>query len=277
MSPAANSLLSVSPRPATISPHPPALSPSPNSSLGPRFGGGQFFGGMPHRHSMSMANPGSNMYNPGGSFNPFGPSAVLGSDTIIAGNRTPSANSEPGLGPDERAEIPPLFAPRGVVAGRGGVASALSRPDFVRGFGLDITEETEEEPEEDDYVTVDKEGESEVSREIAEMEEEARALSSKPHTRHASRVSVALSLRSLGRGGKSDSGIAEEEVGRRDSIAARAWGSEGAHSPPPPREGEQEGDGINEWTGSEDLIREAISEFIDNEVSDVEKWNSTVC
>jgi hypothetical protein len=240
----------------SVSPGPLPKSPSPNHLLGPRFNppGGN------HRHSMSLANPTYNppTYNPSGAFNPFGPSAVLGSDQIIS----PSLSTGSGrvLPEEQPAEgSSQLHAPRGIP---GRLGNNLGRQDFIRGFGLDITEETEEELELEEAENTSQAGNSEygaVSEVAAVLQEELDAIPeldetpSKPgsrrHSRHASRVSAALSLRSLGRGGKSDSGIAEEEETPDNIVdgAARAWESEGGL-----RDGD---DATNEWTASDDEVR----------------------
>ncbi|PVF94544.1 hypothetical protein CPB86DRAFT_808513 [Serendipita vermifera] len=245
----------------SVSPGPHTKSPSPNHLLGPRFNppGGN------HRHSMSLANPTyvPPTYNPSGAFNPFGPAAVLGSDQIIS----PSLSTGSGRGrmlPEEQpaeASSQQLHAPRGIP---GHLSSALGRQDFIRGFGLDITEETEEELELEEaenasQAAVSEFGASEVAAvlqeeldAIPELDETPSKPGSRRHSRHASRVSAALSLRSLGRGGKSDSGIAEEEE-TPDGIveAARAWESEGGL-----RDGDD--DATNEWSASDD---ESIGEY----------------
>jgi len=242
-------------------PHMQHHSPSPNHHLGPWS---STLGGN-HRHSMSLANTNyspqslnsNNAYNPTGAFNPFGPAATLGSDQIIS----PSMSTGSGRGklPNEDAAVNSddgqIHAPRGVP---GRLAMNLGRSDFIRGFGLDITEETEEEMEQEelgsDIAT------SEVAAilqenldAIPEADEPPSNPGSRRHSRHTSRVSAALSLRSLGRGGKSDSGIPEEEEGQDNSAeAVRAWGSEGAAR----SMGDDEGaDAANEWTASDDEVR----------------------
>ena len=63
----------------STSPQPPVnLSPSPNQ-LPPRLQQNR------HGHSISLAQPSSHspLYNPSGAFNPFGPTATLGSDQVL--------------------------------------------------------------------------------------------------------------------------------------------------------------------------------------------------
>ncbi|KAG9056073.1 hypothetical protein FS842_000363 [Serendipita sp. 407] len=239
--------LSVSPGPRQNS-----GSPSPNHLLGlpPRFG--QMPGG--HRHAMSLANPTAMAaYNPAGAFNPFGPNATLGSDQIISPARSA------GRLPEDRSITPeesPLHAPRGIP---GRLGSTLNKPDFIRGFGLDIAEETEEELEEagsqagiSDIAASDLAAAIQEELDaIPEVDEIPSQPNSRLHSRHQSRISAALSLRSLGRGGKSDSGIIEEEADK-DVVgddALRAWESEGAARSP---------EGVHEWDASDN---ESIGEF----------------
>jgi len=132
--------------------------------------------------------PGVSNYNPSAAFNPFGPQAILGSDQIFPRN----------LGTDN----PPSKSPNSVC---GPGSRPLSRPDFIRGFGLDIPEE--EEPPEDADVD-NEEGvdqgsdmdlvEAEADVEV-ETEDEGVAILNHIHSRHVSRLSAALPLRSVGR------------------------------------------------------------------------------
>ena len=97
-------------------------------------------------------------------FSPFGPQANLGSDQIFPHNLNmnhPTPKSPNSVGSP---------SPR-----------PLSWPNFIRGFGPDIPEE-EEPPEETD----------------ANNEEDA-AMPNRIHSRHVSRLSATLSLRSVGR------------------------------------------------------------------------------
>ena len=90
----------------------------------------------------------------------------------------------------------------------------------------------------------------------------ASGLGSRKHSRHTSRVSIALSLRSLGRGGRSESGIVEEEIKAIPEDSVRPWVSEGGelqNSHP------EEGDTAAEWTGSES-VQDDVHEGDDEEV-----------
>ena len=248
----------------SVSPGPRIQNHSPNHLLGswPNPPGGN------HRHSMSLANPtyspqthnAANTYSSAGSFNPFGPSATLGSDQIVS----PSISAGSGRGrlPAEDLTNHPddgrIHAPRGVP---GNLSTALGRTDFIRGFGLNIAEETEEELEQEglsdavsDMVTSEVAAALQEELDaIPEADETPSRSGSRKHSRHASRVSAALSLRSLGRGGQSDSGILEEEEdGASANEAVRAWESEGAARSMRDDDG---ADAANEWTASDDEVR----------------------
>jgi hypothetical protein len=129
----------------------------------------------------------------------------------------------------------------------------------MRGFGLDIAEETEEELEEEDdsksLAGISEFGASQVAADLQDdldaiLEVDESPSRSRMHSRHQSRVSAALSLRSLGRGGRSDSGIMQEEEEEKkvNNGATRAWESEGGRTP----NNQNEDDLAHEWTGSED-------------------------
>ena len=192
-----------------------------------------------HGHSLSVSNPStmsnpltvSNplvvpIYNPTAAFNPFGPQATLGSDQIFS--RTLNEDCPPSKSPNSA----------------GGPSSRpLSRPDFTRGFGLDIPEE-EEPPEEADADIEEGadqgsdmdfvEGEADVE---VETEDDNVAMLNRIHSRHVSRLSATLSLRSVGR--QPDSlPDARDPVGNLmvDDLDLI----------------EKETDGVAEWTGSED-------------------------
>ncbi|KAJ7171787.1 hypothetical protein C8R43DRAFT_979410 [Mycena crocata] len=187
----ASSLNSVS-----TSPQPPfGLSPSPHHQPPPRF--------LTNRHgySMSLAHP-PTYHSPsapssvfgGPAHNPFGPNAFLGSDqrSLPELDHDTDSEAEPIHAPQGRVpmSMPSLTAPQSV----GRPQSRDSRPDFARGFGLDATEEedeTEEEGDNDSFTNGDNaDGE--------DSEEEGDGLRTARHSRHVSRLSAALSLRSVG-------------------------------------------------------------------------------
>ncbi|GJE94258.1 hypothetical protein PsYK624_104270 [Phanerochaete sordida] len=229
------------------SPQPPAgTTPSPGGTVPPRFQNR-------HGHSLSLAHSGT-LYNPTAAFNPFGPAATLGSDQIFH-------RSSPGMpGIAASAESATLHAPQGRVPTNVNSLNVPlppsrpeSRPDFMRGFGLDVTAEEEEPPEEEQL----DDGElTDVPADVTETTDEdilgdgmTTAGQSRIHSRHVSKLSAALSLRSVGRN--------EEQVI--------------LNNPTPPMaslrepEGEPEvfdTDAVEEWTGSEDMKETSDDESI---------------
>lgn len=184
-------------------------------------------------------------------YNPFNPSTSLTSDPV----RSQDTRSDPGA-PTDQSLAPPTMPAR-----------ADSRPDFMRGFGLNVPEETEEESEQEEGLEVEQAGQNEdppesheeevalaeashvalpgsddtmdMELDIDEADAEVGSITtaaahSQVHSRHVSRLSAALSLRSVS-GHVSDTELEAEY-----------------HSPSE-REGEPEDDAIGEWTGSEDL------------------------
>ncbi|KAI0308935.1 hypothetical protein OF83DRAFT_1189271, partial [Amylostereum chailletii] len=189
------------PLPAALFPRPAP----PSSPVAPKPG---------YSFSLAPFQPASATYHSTGASNPFGPHAILGSDTIFEREDAlvdASTMSDPGA-PTDQSLAPPAGPPR-----------ADSRPDFVRGFGLDIPEE-EEPPEEEDESgedflgdasrrvqlggddTMEMEFEAEEGaagdEETEDETEDERGLStvaqSRIHSRHVSRLSAALSLLSVG-------------------------------------------------------------------------------
>ncbi|KAI0089817.1 hypothetical protein BDY19DRAFT_889029 [Irpex rosettiformis] len=247
----ANTSLSTSPQP------PFASSPSPSTGLPPRLQNR-------HGHSMSLA-PTSSLYNPSAAFNPFGPSATLGSDQII-----PRHSPIPAI--RATSESAPLHAPQGRVptnvialAPPLPLSRPESKPDFLRGFGLDVTEEEEEPPEEPPILRNETEGESEglgeddpvqqadadVSVDMTvdetdeggqDMDDSSTVAQSRIHSRHVSKLSAALSLRSVGR-------MEDTVILQNPAIP------EGVDHVEVEGEAEEipEEDAVAEWTGSEDL------------------------
>ena len=170
------------------------------------------------------------------SFNPFGPSATLGSDVIEP--ETPS-QPPPILGihaPQGRIPIPPLAA---------AISRGSSRPDFALGFGLDIPEE--EEPQEDaptNEVPITVKEEANITLPDSEDPPEPERLTSvgpsTHHSRHVSRLSHTLSLRSVG--------------GVRNVISPDGIDVVPIRSPiGDPRIDDLDKEAVGEWTGSEDL------------------------
>ncbi|KAJ3767389.1 hypothetical protein FB446DRAFT_675383 [Lentinula raphanica] len=235
--------LSTSPQPPLLNPphSTSGVSPSPtNSAHIPRFITNR------HGHSLSLVQPPTTGIrsspglfrtpSTGATSNPFGPNAVLGNDQI-----TVRDSVSPSLPEVESTMNSNIYAPQGrkpvvmstlVSSEPSSLAPPLSavrtdsRPDFIRGFGLDIPEEVEEEGLEEEEIKMpswaqhrdggdlettesqlgqdadydDKNDRSLDDQEREEMESNGllTASQSRHHSRHASRLSAALSLRSFG-------------------------------------------------------------------------------
>ena len=214
-----------------------------------------------HGHSLSLAQP-STQLSPPPTFNPFGPNATLGdSPGPTIANLEPNIHAPQGRVPVTASSLalpPSLSRPE----------SRDSRPDFARGFGLDVPEESEEEfvvpalPEaskelhrvaENDQGDVN-EG---FTEEIAEDRDGATTVvHSTLHSRH---VSNALSLGSVG--GVED-GLAPDG---RDFIRSSTPNGQAEFD-------DMDQDAIGEWTGSED---QNLSDASEDEVSvflDLPNW-----
>lgn len=235
----------------TPSPQPPSISPQP------------FMARLQNRHgqSMSMAQPGYFGLPPipgyeSGPFNPFGPSAVFPPDQAFKPfspipTEGTTLHAPQGIVPSQAA----LLLPQ---SGRTSVAS--SRPDFSRGFGLDIPEEEEEEVEAPQFasdvfgqpriaepVETDQDADGELEEDDDERDDATVPARSRIHSRHQSKLSVALSLRSVG-GVRSEGDAADLQKDSSGDVSGdRSFRSE--------RILEIAGmdDVVAEWTGSEDL------------------------
>ncbi|KAF9457468.1 hypothetical protein BDZ94DRAFT_1227839 [Collybia nuda] len=239
-----------------------SLTPSPN----PMFGhlssspnqSSQGFVTNRHGHTMSLANmPMHPFFDPAATttFDPFGPSV----DVAV----TPAMES--------------IHAPQGRVPvavsslAPPAVSRPTSRPDFIRGFGLDIPEEEEEEEatvevsadqnREDEEVLVGHEDadsgdasqdmdldDSQVHPLQQPLDGTATASQSRIHSRHISKLSATLSIRSAG-------GLDDDfEEATEDLVPS-------VIVDPVEEEGDEEishedvdlEDVVAEWTGSEDL------------------------
>ncbi|KAF6766006.1 hypothetical protein DFP72DRAFT_838609 [Ephemerocybe angulata] len=247
-----------------------------------------------HGHTMSLAQPPSYMQNGGFgfNFNPFGPPSVANVDDL---ERPLSTVSDGGIVVPSSLAIP--SAPSAF-------SRPGSRPDFIRGFGLDVPEEAEEEAELDAQEKIehelrwkrkqelsDEEDNSEAEGEDSghtgdtedadsdgeadmDLDDDRTAPQSTAHSRHVSRISAALSLRSVGgnagalalrgEGDLETTGEVNEEgsfIGRESSPA-----SEGSGRPPTTsifghavrqsisanREDLEDAVAVQEWTASEE-------------------------
>ena len=202
-----------------------------------------------HGHSLSLAQPPmhhSPFFTPPPAFNPFGPNATLGD--------SPGPTDKP---------LENIHAPQGrvpVTASSLALPPSLSRPnsrpDFARGFGLNVPEE-----EEPDELVVDA---PETSHEIGdafgadiggyEQDEEVQdqdGVTTVAQSRfHSRQVSNALSLGSVG------GGAGFTSMNGLDTVPARIDVGN-------PDIDDLDQDAIGEWTGSEDIH---LSDMSDDEV-----------
>lgn len=137
------------------------------------------------------------------------------------------------------------------------VGGNKSHIDFIRGFGLETPLESEEESEPNDELeNVDDQNnsvqemdlEDRDTDEVVEVEDNSTtAPHSRLHSRHVSRISAALSLRSVGGNFTTQLQNPSEEA-EESSIF-----QEHEEVPQPAREETALDDEVDEWTGSEDI------------------------
>jgi hypothetical protein len=183
-------------------------------------------------------------------FDPFGSNP----DTVMPAHASSYERSI--IAPQGRVPVAPSSLVPSQVSSR-----PVSRPDFTRGFGLDIPEEEEEAAEEQTQDHVAHEGSTQHDADISqdmdldEIEERAKeakgvqsldgtatASQSRFHSRHVSKLSATLSIRSAG-------ALDEDAFDREDEVTA-------ATVDPDYRAGQDDTDledVIGEWTGSEDI------------------------
>jgi len=220
---------------------------------------------------MSLAQPPSQSFlnfNP--AYNPFGPNAVLGGDQVIH-RSSPRFSSDLAPAPAEGIHAPQGRVPVAVssLAPPLSAVQPDSRPDFTRGFGLDIPEEDEA----DEELAVHQDGETspvsddgDASREDnaddtdgeggEQQEGMTTASQSRLHSRHVSRLSAALSLHSVG-------GLVDDVLNARTDLEGPIRDLDA--DPDDTQEDMDLEDAVEEWTGSEDLYMGETSE--DDEVS----------
>lgn len=144
------------------------------------------------------------------------------------------------------------------------ISRGSSRPDFVRGFGVDIPEE-EEPQEEEPLPDVDVEQKSPdnedalgliraPSQPTTEPDGMTPVASSRLHSRHVSRLSHALSLHSVG--GLHDTAMSEQV----DMVPIRSPVGD-------PTIDDLDQEAVGEWTGSEDVRLDS-----DDEVRLLDSW-----
>ena len=234
--------MSLSPNPLYA---PFGLSPSPHR--GPRFRTNN------HGHTMSLAQPPSyqsslfssspSPYNNGGSTVPVSESGIDNESSLAEAIYAPQGRV-PMTAPQF---APPLSA----------VGGNKSHIDFIRGFGLETPLESEEETElKDELENVDDQNsnvqeidlEERYTDEVVEAEDNSTtAPHSRLHSRHVSKISAALSLRSVGGNFTSQPQNPSEEAEERSMF------QEHEEVPLPAREETALDDEVDEWTGSEDI------------------------
>ncbi|EKM83395.1 hypothetical protein AGABI1DRAFT_65945 [Agaricus bisporus var. burnettii JB137-S8] len=211
-----------------------------------------------HAHTMSLAHlPSHNHRSPfeeGASTNPFGHDAVLGNDhpqptSPYLLETVPSVAMNPNF--STLAPPPPLSA----------IQPPENRPDFIRGFGLDIPEEEEPEEEEerrdsenDESVNpgIEIEIDEDVDKTHRSFSQHTSPFQSRRHSRHTSKLSAHLSLGSFGGSDLAPSILHKKSVN----------GSEDMHI-----ENEEshivtdDVDAVREWTGTDSSDDESIGEW----------------
>ncbi|KAG6849794.1 hypothetical protein H0H93_005044 [Arthromyces matolae] len=221
---------------------------SPNPPLGILSSSPQRPSANRHGHSLSLAHPPSLSFN-GSSFNPFGPNIELEVEPI------------PHSGADAFQESINQHA---ALTAPTSAARSTSRPDFIRGFGLDIPEEDEEavaEASTEDPTDGAREQMVEYTPEQLHnysAETNATASQSRFHSRHVSKLSAALSTQSAGALDE-DHFLDDEEL----ITQGEDFDQNDEH-------GKNLEEDVNEWTGSEDLY---TGETSDGEQS-IGEWSN---
>ena len=175
--------------------------------------------------------------------------------------------------PDERRSADCMPPPLSAV----GAPAPNNQLDFIRGFGLDVPLESEEEheeqasrdtePFEDEDVDrtrdmeLDDKSETDETRPIMEVDDSTTDEDSRLHSRHVSRISVALSLRSVG--GNFQSQFEDEEKKTEDE---REDQDEFSEEEEEEEDSQRPADPAGDWTGSEDLY---LGKEVDDKVCHV--------
>jgi hypothetical protein len=232
-----------------------------------------------HGHTTSLAQPPS-FFNTNSLFSDsssrFG-AAFNGVVDNEFGASTASSSGVPDGRPTSTDYMPPPLSAVGAPAPK-------SQLDFIRGFGLDVPLESEEEDDEEvvqraghledeeedgdgtQDMDLDDKSEAEGTRARMEIDDSTTATEgdSRLHSRHVSRISAALSLRSFGGIFQSQFEDAQKEIEieeAEDGAKVDAIGS-GHLSQDEILEEEEEVprpvDPTDDWTGSEDLCLETM-------------------
>lgn len=198
-----------------------------------------------HGHTMSLAQPPSyqsSLFSPSPSlYNPLGGATVPVSESSMDSEASPP---DPIHAPQGRVPMAaPSFAPP--LSAVGGNKTHI---DFIRGFGLETPMESEEETE-PEKVEPEVEVQNNILQEtdleenyVDEAEDDSTtAPHSRLHSRHASRISATLSLRSVGGNFTQFRDAPEEEA---ETVQEPGEAS---------RQHVVLDDEVEEWTGSEDV------------------------
>jgi hypothetical protein len=206
---------------------------------------------------MSMAQgpsyqPYSNSPSP---FNPFGYNAISGTESV-AESQMSDASADPIYAPQGRVPMsvsnlaPPLSA----------VGIKPPNIDFIRGFGLDIPLESEEEGEEDNHESPEANDSDKENQDVtfeqhdgymSEVDDGTTTVpQTRVHSRHVSKLSAALSLRSVGGNFHAQFQAATEKDQQEDNDVQQ---EENGNLSEGEVEKNEDVDPTDEWTGSEDL------------------------
>ena len=203
---------------------------------------------------MSLAQPPSyqsSLFSPSPlPYNPFSGTTDPASESSIDNDLSPGAIHAP------QGRVPmtaPQFAPP--LSAVGGNKTHI---DFIRGFGLETPMESEEEtePEKDEPEKADDRNESiqegdleeKYVDEIAEIEDNSTtAPHSRLHSRHTSKISATLSLRSVG--GNFTTQLQDPPEETEEADVSQEHGEVSQHS----MQQTVIDDEVEEWTGSEDI------------------------
>ena len=206
-----------------------------------------------HGHTMSLAQPPSyqsSQFSPSPSpYNNSGSTAPVSESGVDNESSPPDAIHAPQGRVSMTA--PPFAPPLSAVGGN------KTHIDFIRGFGLETPLESEEEDEpKDELEKVDDQNndvqemdlEERYTDEVVEVEDDSTtAPHSRLHSRHVSRISAALSFRSVGGNITTQFQNPSEETEERNVF------QEHEEVPQHAREQTALDDEVDEWTGSEDI------------------------
>ena len=231
---------------------------------------------QPTSYQSSLFSSAPSPFNPS-PFNPFGHTALAPESVADSTVSESSIGLNDGIiAPQGRVPLSmPNFAPPPLSA----VGGNKSHIDFIRGFGLDVPLESEEEQEAEDghngeqaddesdgYSARDDPASDGEAEDLGEFDDgETTGPRSRMHSRHVSKLSAALSLRSVGGNFTAQFGNGEDQI-EQQSEDGNDGSDEAEKENEPPRDMPAVLDpAVEEWTGSEDVYLE--QEESDDEVS----------